>query len=547
MELLNFLKKESEKSLKTIGIIALISGISNAMLLAIVNLATSSKISKADTTKFFLLYLLCITLFILTKQYVLKQSSLLVEEVIKNLRIRIANKIRYSDLLQLEETGTSEIFARISQDAAQISQTVTFLGNAFQSVIMVLFSVIYIAFISVPAFLITLSSIALGVVSYLRYRKSATDLLKNAGRKEAEFYGALNELLLGFKEIKINQKKNDDVFINFRSIARESSSLKLNAIFKLIISYISSQSFFYILLAFIIFLLPTYFPIENQGLVKISAAILFIIGPLDSIISSIPMLITANVSAGEIARLEERLSTSRNTGADANYDTDVDIAPMLFNREVSFDRLEFSYPPKNNQPSFGVGPINLKIKKGMITFITGGNGAGKSTFLKLLCGLYYPQMGTISVDDTTINASNYQSYRELYSIIFTDFHLFQKLYGLANYDQKVIDDLLSEMQIDKKTQIIEGRISNIQLSTGQKKRLALVVAVLEDKPIYIFDEVAADQDPQFKAYFYKTFLPKLKEKGKTIIAVSHDEYYFNDSDYRYKIENGGFTQVKHNG
>lgn len=543
MELLNFLRRESEKSLQSITVIAIISGLANAMLLAIVNLATSSNVTRGDVTKYFLLYIVSISLFIFTKQHVLKKSSILVEDIIKKLRIRIANKIRRSDLLHLEETGTSEIFTRISQDAAQISQTVTYVGNAFQSAIMVLFSVIYIGFISIPAFLITLTSILLGIASYLRYRKVATDLLKESSKKESEFYGSLNELLLGFKELKVNQRKNDAVFENFREIAVESSDYKLRAILKLIVSYIASQSFFYVLLAFIIFLLPTYVDTENQDLVRISAAILFIIGPLESIISSFPILLTANVSATNISRLEARLS-SFNDATDTIANDEVSIQPTIFNDEIALNDVQFEYPKKDQNPQFAVGPVNLRIKKGMITFITGGNGSGKSTLLKLICGLYYPQRGFFSVDDKLINTFNYHNYRELFSIIFTDFHLFQKLYGLSYCDQNVIDDLLTEMQIDKKTQVINGNITNIQLSTGQRKRLALVAAILEDKSVYIFDEVAADQDPQFKKYFYKVLLPKLKATGKTIIAVTHDEYFFDDCDFRYKIENGSFIEVE---
>ena len=545
MELLNFLRKESGKSFQSIVLIAVISGLANALLLAIINMATSDKNSKSNTVIFFILYLVCITLFIFTKQFVLKKTASLVEEVIKNLRIRIANKIRHSDLLHLEETGTSEIFTRISQDATQISQAVTFAGNAFQSIIMVTFSVIYIAFVSFPSFLIVVSSLILGAISYLRYRKAATDLLTRASQKEAEFYGSLNELLLGFKEIKINRKKNEAVFLNFRDIAVESKALKVQAILKLIVSYIASESFFYCLLACIIFLLPKYVQIENKDLIKISAAILFIIGPLESIVSSVPLLFTANVAASNIIRLENKLN-NYNDSSDPSRESEQNTLPLEFNNELNVNNIAFTYPKKDTHPPFGIGPVNLKIRKGMITFITGGNGSGKSTFLKLLSGLYYYQDGYIVVDNTTLNTQNYQAYRELFSIIFTDFHLFQKLYGLSEYDQKIINELLAEMQIDKKTQIIDGNISNIQLSTGQKKRLALVVSILDDKSIYIFDEVAADQDPQFKTYFYKTFLPKLKEKGKTIIAVTHDEYYFGDCDFRYKIENGNFIAVKDN-
>jgi putative ATP-binding cassette transporter len=185
-----------------------------------------------------------------------------------------------------------------------------------------------------------------------------------------------------------------------------------------------------------------------------------------------------------------------------------------------------------------VGPLNLTIQQGEILFIVGGNGSGKSTLLKLLTGLYYPDVGTLSVDDKVIEQDNYQAYRELFSIIFTDFHLFDRLYGLPAVDEQQLNALLRLMELEKKTQYLDGKFSHLDLSTGQKKRLAFIVTVLEDKPVYILDELAADQDPQFRKYFYEKVLPDLREQGKTIIAVTHDDKYFEVADRIIKMDYG---------
>jgi len=178
------------------------------------------------------------------------------------------------------------------------------------------------------------------------------------------------------------------------------------------------------------------------------------------------------------------------------------------------------------------------LNRGEIIFLVGGNGSGKTTFMKLLTQLYRPTEGKLKVDDLTVTDSSVQSYRHLYSCIFTDFHLFDKLYGLQQVDAEKVRELLKLMRIDHKTDYQNNAWVTTDLSTGQRKRLAMVTAYMEDKPIYIFDEVAADQDPQFKQYFYHTLLQELKDAGKTLIVVSHDDHYFHVGDRIWKMDEG---------
>jgi len=193
---------------------------------------------------------------------------------------------------------------------------------------------------------------------------------------------------------------------------------------------------------------------------------------------------------------------------------------------------------------FSVGPLDMTLNQGEMLFIVGGNGSSKSTLLKLLTGLYYPATGFLSVDDDEIDQSHYHNYRELFSIIFTDFHLFDKLYGLHQIDEQLLKSLLHSMQLDKKTHYLDGQFTNLNLSTGQKKRLAFITAILEDKPIYVFDELAADQDPAFRQYFYEVVLQELKQQGKTIIAVTHDDKYFHVADRVLKMEYGQIVNLR---
>lgn len=213
-------------------------------------------------------------------------------------------------------------------------------------------------------------------------------------------------------------------------------------------------------------------------------------------------------------------------------------------KEISFNQLEFDYYDNNKDKTFGIGPIDFSIKKGETIFLIGGNGSGKSTFLKLITALYKPAKGEIKVDNKVVNSQYLQEYRELYSAIFADFHLFDKLYGLDEWDNDKVENYIEEMELMEKTSFQDGVFSNINLSTGQRKRIAMIVSRLEDREIYIFDEWAAEQDPEFRQYYYYTLLPKLKSENKTLIIVSHDDsQFFSTADRVIKMEHGKLFEI----
>lgn len=288
--------------------------------------------------------------------------------------------------------------------------------------------------------------------------------------------------------------------------------------------------------------MPIFSPTHSTIVIKITATVLFLISPIEVIVGAIPMFARATASIENINKLEasldEMLQHSPQAGTLNAENTVEDESTFAHFKQLQFENINFQYTDKTGMPTFKVGPIDLTIQREEILFIIGGNGSGKSTFLKLLTGLYYPLSGSISVDGEEIDRSNYQAHRELFSIIFTDFHLFDRLYGLQNVDEKRVKALLQMMELQKKTKYINGQFSQLDLSTGQKKRLAFVAAVMEDKPIYIFDELAADQDPQFRKHFYEEILPDLRRQGKTIIAVTHDDAYFHCADRVMKMESG---------
>jgi putative ATP-binding cassette transporter len=533
MKLLKFFDNESDAPKAQIMLMAVISGLANGMLLIAINVAAEQVSNQSIEARFFLLFLIAFTLFVYTQRYSLYQATIAVEEVIRKIRVRIADKIRRSELRFIEETGSASLYAPLTKDTNLISQMAIVFVMAGQSVIVLVFGALYLAWLSPMSLLSTVIFIGIAMMVYLSHEKKISEELYSASQKETQFFETFGHILEGFKELKINRRKNDDVFEHIKQISKETNELKVASGLKLVTTMMFTQMSFYLLLAILVFIMPLFSPTHSDVIFKITAAILFIIGPVTQFVGSIPMIAKTNIAIDSLYQLEAQLDET------PDYQTEpVDIPPIQTFQEIKLVDMTFHYCDKSGKSLFSLGSINITLKQGEMLFIVGGNGSGKSTLLKLLTGLYYPATGSLYVDDEEIEPSNYQSYRELFAIIFTDFHLFDRLYGLDEIDESRLKSLLQLMELNKKTKYIDGKFTHLDLSTGQKKRLAFISAVLEDKPIYIFDELAADQDPQFRKRFYEVILPDLKKQGKTIIAVTHDDKYFPNADRVLKMEYG---------
>jgi len=512
---------------------SVLSGIANGLLLAVINASAGTTSHLYLNIRYLVIFLLAFVLFYYTKKQAMTQSTIIVEQVLRKVRVRITDKIRSSSLLAFEGIGREVIYNRITQETTTISQAAPVLINACQAAIMLLFAAIYIFYLSGAALLISVVSIGAGMIMYLAHHRQVSQELRQADLKEREFLALLSQVMDGFKEIKLNHHKSDDLFAHFSGIADESEHLRVRTGILYVKDFMFSQVAFYLLLACLIFLMPQFSQTSAVTVIKLTASILFIIGPLETFISSIPFFAKANVAAVNLQELECRLDAAHDI---PSSETAVEVSPLF--SAITIEDVMFSYTDAEGRQLFSVGPVREEVRQGEVLFVVGGNGSGKSTFLKLLTGLYEPRSGTIMIDDITLDRNSMASYRELFSIVFTDFHLFERLYGIDVIDTARVNDLICEMELDKKTSFSNGRFTNINLSTGQRKRLALIAALMDDKPVCVFDEVAADQDPIFRKYFYETFLAKLKRQGKTVVAVSHDDRYFHVADRIIRMDYG---------
>ena len=253
---------------------------------------------------------------------------------------------------------------------------------------------------------------------------------------------------------------------------------------------------------------------------------------------SIPVLLTANAAADRIEQLE---ATLRSTAAELPA-RELKI-PKRFDK-IEIQNIVFRYVDRFSDTTFQIGPLDFTLHSGDLVFITGGNGSGKSTFLKVLAGLYPPDSGEITLDGMRINDETRDVYRALISGIFFDYHLFKRLYGIPEPALGELEQLLTKFRLEDKTGLVDGEFRTLDLSGGQRRRLALIVSMLEKRPIMLLDEWTAEQDPEFRRKFYHELLPELLQAGVTVVVITHDDRYLDELDLparRLRMDEGRFV------
>jgi putative pyoverdin transport system ATP-binding/permease protein len=258
---------------------------------------------------------------------------------------------------------------------------------------------------------------------------------------------------------------------------------------------------------------------------------------LEGLVANLPELSRSRIALGRIQQLQAELHQ------------DADAPDCVTAQPAEFELLELRgvshrYHRESEDRNFLLGPVDLQLRPGELVFLVGGNGSGKTTFAKLLLGLYAPEAGTIHVNGRQVDERGRDHYRQMFSAVFADFHLFDDLLGHGSEADNLARQYLMRLQLAHKVEIRDGRFSTTALSQGQRKRLALLTAYLEDRPCYVFDEWAADQDPVFKRVFYTELLPDLRARGKAVVVISHDDQYFHLADRCLRLADGRLTEIQ---
>ena len=452
------------------------------------------------------------------------------ESIISDTRKEIIEQIQDCELQSYEKIEKTGAYNIITLDTQIMADSIVTLLNLVDYLLFSTAAIVYLILMSTITFGMTACIFISGAFLYTHFIKQAKKSIHEARIKERELFGATRDIIEGFKELKNNAPKNDDFFHQYFKVkSAENRELRIKAEHQMIDSYVYTTLIEFGIFIPIVFIFPALGLITHQVMIVSITLILFL--PLGAIKDAIPFLVRTGVSIERILEFEHELNQLKKEKS-----VDVSKKKNQVFSEIKFENICFNYTDNEGKALFGLNHMTCSFYPKEIVFITGGNGSGKSTMLKILTGLYFPLSGTTMIDGKHVQMADY---RNMFSAIFSDFHLFDRLYGLEdNFNQEKLDALMKMMALDHKLTIEDYQFSTLDLSTGQKKRLAMIVSILEDKPIYIFDEWAADQSPRFRKLFYNKLLPSLRNEGKTIIAVTHDDQYFHVADRILKLEYG---------
>jgi putative pyoverdin transport system ATP-binding/permease protein len=514
--------REMQGSLARLLVMSAFGGLSNAAILAAVNSgAQAAGRARADLWSV-ALFIVALFLFIKSQHYILISATVEIEAIIHKLRVRLMDYVRRAELVPLDAIGRARIGASITRETATLTQATNVCAFAAQSVVLIFFVAIYIAYLSLLAFAFIVVVVGFTALMLHVKGRDLAERTREGTEWETRLFDRLSDLLEGFKEVRLNRARSEELFDDIVEVSRTAANIKIRTQSDTFKRLVFSQSSVYILLGAIVFITPMFGEAQASTIAKTTTATLFIVGACFSLVQAIPILTAANTAADNINQLEAKLQAMSVEGR-------IDSAqpPSRFEK-IEMRAVEFSYVDKLSEAVFHVGPVDFTLRRGELVFITGGNGSGKSTFLRLLAGLYQPDAGEITFDGVRVTDDSRESYRSLFAAIFVDYHLFQRLYGIAELNANEIDQLLAQFRLADKIRIVDSEFSTTDLSGGQRKRIALIVSLLEKRPILLLDEWTAEQDPEFRRKFYDELLPALMRGGATVVAITHDDRYLEE-------------------
>ncbi|MCM0591167.1 MAG: cyclic peptide export ABC transporter [Gloeotrichia echinulata DEX184] len=538
MNLIYFLLRSSWGMVAIAIVTGFLSGGSSAGLIALISAAANSgKNSPLTSIAWGFLGLVIVALITsITSQVMLIRLS---QNAVLQLRMRLSRQILASQLSHLEQLGNPRLLATLTEDVQAVANAVYIIPFLCIDLAMVLGCLVYITWLSWLVFLSVVVLMLVGIGSCQWLLNRGEKLLALARDDQDVLFKHLGTITAGVKELKLNYQRRQ-IFLtkNLQSTANRFRHHNVEGLTLFATTSSWGKLLFFFAIGFLLFALPKLLTISPQTLSGFILTFTYLMLPMDNIVNNLPQISKANVALQKI----ESLGLSLANRAEVST-----VPPAVKSnwQRLKFQGVTHNYYRETEESGFILGPIDLTIFPQELLFIVGGNGSGKSTLAKLITGLYVPEAGDIWLDDELITEQNREWYRQHFAVVFSDFYLFDELLGLENKNLDIqAREYLKLLQLDHKVKVENGQLSTTALSQGQRKRLALLTAYLEDRPIYLFDEWAADQDPIFKEIFYTQLLPELQNRGKTVLVISHDDRYFHLADRIIKLDYGKIEYSK---
>lgn len=543
MSLVRLLLRTSPKLLALAAVVGLGSGFSSAAMIAFISraLTTTTPVTVQFLTRFIGLLLLVVALDLTAKQLLVRLAA----KTNHDLGLWLTGRILATPLRTLEETGASRLTAALADDLNIIGTALSHAPNVLVNVAILIGCASYLLWLSPLVFAVLSVFVVPAVITQGYLHRRAKGAMRAAYRERDSLFQLYRVITEGFKDLKLHVGRRLALWHELLLPAAADFRHKtvVGRSFYTVSTTWGQTVFFLFVLGLLV--LSVFTEPDIRLLAGYALVALYMRGALNSLLAVLPFLSNANLALDRVEALG--LSLEADAGSDVAADmvaqgpaVAIDVAqtfaPPL---EVSLTGVTHTYRTDTDDRDFTLGPIDLNVHSGELLFLTGSNGSGKTTLVKLLTGLYFPEEGEVRCNGLTLTTESVEAYQRNFSAIFADSYVFEQLLGLSRHDLDVhAQSYLRLLELDRKVYVEDGRLSTTNLSTGQRSRLSLMLAYLEDSPAYVFDEWAAGQDPDFKRVFYTEFLPELRERGKLVIVITHDDQYYDTADRLVKMDGG---------
>ncbi len=505
-----------------------VSGLANTGLILIITMAIGVESSKLLYYLFY--FFLVFGIYILGRKVVQIRLTRITIGLIIDLRIKLVEKILSTSYDKFEKIENGRVYTTLNDDTRNLGNTARLSIQLITSLMTIIGVFAYMMFLSFYTSVITILVIIAIAVLYNAVGKRNQPLFEMVRDTDNAYLSQINGMISGFKELSIHLVKRLGYQRDLTKTIEIFRDKYLSAQVSFINAFLVGESMLLIVLGTVAFAFPFLFPkVGAATLLLYIVVMLYLINPINTVLNAIPSLMQIRISWRRVQHFLQDIPANIDLAKAAEQSVP---EPM----QLEIKDLTYLYPENEGDRRFRLGPINLEVSRGEALFIVGGNGSGKTTLCKVLTSLYHPESGVILVDGEPIPPARMG---EFFSTVFSPIHLFEKLYGIdTDENQAQISDYLDTLGLSEKVSIKDGKYSTVNLSQGQRKRLALLQCLLEDRPVFLFDEWTADQDPEYRRFFYHTIIPKMKAEGKMIIAITHDDQFFDLADKVLKLDMG---------
>jgi len=537
MNLIRYLFRQSRPLMFATLITSVLGGLSSAALMWVIGRSISGAAPAATLAWQF--FGLCLAYMVL--KYCSEVALLhLTQTATSQLRAMLSRKVLATSPAKLDEVGKPGVLLILTRDIDIFVQFYQNMPLVCGDAVIVVACLGYMAWMSweiCAAFAVFLTA---GLLTYHFAERMPLAQLAKSREKMNSIYEHFRSLIHGSKELQLNTRRGE-MFIDQvlkPELEHYRRMFTRGMVGYALIANVGAAQF-YLVIGLLLFVVPQIWAQNSGTLLTVTLILLYLIRPVTMIATALPMLRHASIALKKIEQLDTTLTSPEPPPHDA---VDPFDSPSPLRLELR--GIVHHYPGPTDDSRFTLGPVDLTVRQGEILFIVGGNGSGKTTLGLVMLGLYEPESGTIALNGVAVDEANRSQYRQYFSAVLSDFHVFEQLLG---DDRQALSEratyYIDVLGMSHKVKIIDGKFSTIDLSSGQRKRLALVWSYLEDRPIYLFDEWAADQDPAFKRVFYTELLPELKARGKTVLIITHDDAYFSFADRIVRLEDGHLRQL----